>query len=244
MEYKLQIKLLNKEIQEKKILNNINLDVKKSEIYGIIGSNGAGKTTLFNTILGTESKDSGSVILDGEEVIPPYDNFTKSKLGYLPDEPIFLEHLTGLENLKYISYIYKKPLTDSEIYKVMKNFNIYNAREQICKYYSKGMKQKLALATMYIGEADIYILDEPTIGLDPASVIDLKNHLLKLKDSGKTIILSTHDMYFLNDLADNIAIMNNGEIIWKGTPAELLLKTKKTTIDESMYSLLTNHQVV
>lgn len=200
-----------KAYDEKDVLNGLNLDINKGEIVFLVGPNGAGKTTLVKIILGLSRPDEGTVLLNSKELRVPFSNTDKLCLGYVPDEPIFIEYLTGLENLKYYCKLYKKNSSNEHLLSIMKAYDIYSSADKFVKDYSRGMRQKLSLCFIDIIHPELIIMDEPTIGLDIISIDYLREHITKLKEKGHSLLITTHDMAFCQGIADNIYILNNGK---------------------------------
>ncbi|MEG2353964.1 MAG: ABC transporter ATP-binding protein [Clostridium sp.] len=213
MKHKLYVEELTKVIEEKLILNNIHFGLAEKEINFLIGPNGAGKTTVINILLGLLKKDEGRIYLNNEEIVAPYKKDVKKKFAYMPDEPILLEWLTGYENLVYMSEIYESKIDSEYLLNILLEFDLLKDKDKLVKDYSRGMRQRLSICFLRIYSPEILILDEPTIGLDIISVKYLKNVLLSLKSEGKTILITTHDIHFCQQIADKIIVINNGVII-------------------------------
>ncbi|MFG6147548.1 ABC transporter ATP-binding protein [Halobacillus sp. B23F22_1] len=211
MKKTLQLEGIHKKYEENHILKGLSLNVEKSEIAFLVGPNGAGKTTLVKTILGLMSPDEGEIVFNKEQLTIPFPKKVKAELGYIPDEPIFIEYLTGMENLKYYSHIYKKKMKEKELLDLLENYELKDASNQLVKLYSRGMRQKLSLCFMDIVNPELIVMDEPTIGLDLLSINFLKKRLLKFKEDNKSLLITTHDMSFCQDIADTIYILNDGK---------------------------------
>lgn len=156
-----------------KAVDNINLDVKSGEIFGFLGPNGAGKTTTIKMIVGILKQDSGNITIDGIDTIDnPIE--AKMKFSYVPDSPELYDKLTGIDYLNFLSDIYKVSKEDriDRIKKYSSLFEIENSLGDFIESYSHGMKQKLALVGALVHEPDIFILDEPMVGLDPKSAFN------------------------------------------------------------------------
>lgn len=204
-------------------LKGISFTVDEGEIFGLLGPNGAGKTTtikILTTMLAPTSGDAK--IFDrkcfGEE------KFIRDKINFIfGGERGLYWRLSAYENLQYFGDIYKVPgkVLKERIPKLIKMVNLGGREYEKVESFSKGMKQRLQIARGLINDPKILFLDEPTIGLDPIGAKDLRNIILKLKEEGKTILLTTHYMYEADELCDRIAIINNGEVIDIGTSREL-----------------------
>ncbi len=199
-------------------LNIPDLKIKSNRIYALLGKNGAGKSTTIKIMLGIEKKDSGEVKLDGENLI---DN--RWKIGYVPDEPMLIEKLTGREQLEYIKYIYGmegenkessvKDL-DKETTEYISMFEFKDKIDTRIEEYSKGMKQKISIMSAMIHNPNIMILDEPFTGLDPVSIINMKEWMKKfVSKNNNSIVFSSHDLDVVNDICTDAIFLKEGKII-------------------------------
>ena len=203
-------------------VDNINLEVKPGEIFGFLGPNGAGKTTTIKMIVGLLKPDSGNVFIDDIDV---WENplEAKRKISFVPDTPEVYNKLKGIEYLNFIADIYgiPKSIRQKRIEKYLDIFELKNAIGNIIGSYSHGMKQKLVLISALIHEPELFILDEPMVGLDPKSSFKLKEIMRERCNEGKTVFFSTHVLEVAEKLCDRIAIINRGKIIALGTMSEL-----------------------
>ena len=156
---------LTKIVQGKYILNNVNYVFEESKIYVIYGKNGEGKSTLLKSILGLTKISNGKVVINNEEISVPYKKELRKHFFYMPDTPVFLDYLTGYENLLYISELYKSKKSKETIEKVLYKYDLYKDRNNLYGNYSKGMKQKLNFSVKELSNFDIWIMDEPTPAL-------------------------------------------------------------------------------
>lgn len=205
-----------------KAVDNINLDVKSGEIFGFLGPNGAGKTTTIKMIVGILKQDNGTIKIDGIDTIEnPIE--AKMKFSYVPDNPELYDKLTGMDYLNFISDIYKVSKEDriNRVKEYSSLFEIEDALGDFIESYSHGMKQKLALVGALVHEPDIFILDEPMVGLDPKSAFNLKKHMRERCEKGKTVFFSTHVMEVAEKICDRIAIISKGKIIAVGNIEQL-----------------------
>lgn len=209
MENILEVVNISKSFDKKSILFNLNLNIKKNLITVLMGPNGVGKTTLINIILGLVPLDSGDIFINGEKIKNSLTIPQKKTICFIPDSQPFLDYLTGLENLKYISYIYKKNLNETKLHEIMNDFNLNPLDSTLVSDYSRGMKTKLSLCFIEIIDAELIILDEPTIGLDIVSIEYLRNNIFKFKGQNKSIFITSHDMEFVRSIADEIYVLNN-----------------------------------
>ncbi|MCK5388324.1 MAG: ABC transporter ATP-binding protein, partial [Candidatus Izimaplasma sp.] len=182
---------LTKSYNNQIVLKDLNLTIKKGEVYGFIGKNGAGKTTTINLILSLITKDSGDIFINDSEV-KYIDQQYKTKIGYVPDVPVFPGYMRAKDYLKFTSEIFdmKKEEVNQRIEEVLEFVDLPNSKKKISSY-SRGMKQRLAIAQALLHDPEILIMDEPTSALDPIGRNDVMNMIYKLKGS-KTIFYSTH----------------------------------------------------
>lgn len=226
-----------------KAVDNISLDIKSGEIFGFLGPNGAGKTTTLKMIVGLLKPDQGTIIVDGinawEEPLK-----AKSMISYVPDNPEIYEKLKGIDYLNFIADMYGISTEDREekIDYYLEMFNIKDAVGDIIGSYSHGMKQKLVLTAALISEPDLFILDEPMVGLDPKSAFNLKEIMKKMCDEGKTIFFSTHVLEVAEKICDRIAIIDKGKIVAMGTMEELRSNAKTESSLENIFLELTKDE--
>lgn len=209
------IKIVNvtKKFGENKVLDDVNLTFEPGKIYGIQGKNGSGKTMLMRAISGLLSLNEGEVEVFGE-VIGKDRDFPKSA-GILIEHPGLLPEISGFENLKTVMSI-NKIVSDEEIKKAMSDFDLDSNSNLKVKKYSLGMKQKVGILMAILERPQVVILDEPTNGLDEASVEKFKDMILNLKDDSRVIIVASHDREGLEEISDEIIKMELGRVIsWK-----------------------------
>ena len=210
----IKIEQLYKSYKYHQVLKGLDMNVKKGEVYGFIGENGAGKTTTMNIICNIIPKDSGVVTLnDGNP----------AKIGYLPENPMLYNYMTANEYLSYIGACckYKGNIKERNA-ELLKLVGLENAAKRKIKGYSRGMNQRLGLASIIYNDPDIIVLDEPTSALDPQGRADVMNLLNYLKGEGKTIILSTHILTDVERVADTIGILVGGQIILEDSLTNLV----------------------
>lgn len=226
-----------------KAVDSINLDIKSGEIFGFLGPNGAGKTTTIKMIVGLLKPDDGKITLDGVNV---WENSLKAKsmISYVPDNPEIYDRLNGIEYLNFIADMYEISKIDrkTKIDYYSELFNINDALGDIISSYSHGMKQKLVLTAALINDPNLFILDEPMVGLDPKSSFNLKELMRKMCDEGKTVFFSTHVMEVAEKLCDRIAIINKGKIIAYGTMDELRAHAEERESLENIFLELTGDE--
>lgn len=210
---------LTKNYQLKKALNDVSFKVNKGEIMGLLGPNGAGKSTTMNIITGYISASKGRVIVDGVDCVDDPVG-VKRKIGYLPEIPPLYEDMTVWE---YLSFVYELKNAAEEknkhLEKIMDMVKISDVKGRLIKNLSKGYKQRVGFAQALIGDPDILILDEPTAGLDPSQIIEIREVISNLGKE-KTVILSTHIMQEVMAVCDRYTIINKGKIALSGDISE------------------------
>jgi len=205
---------LTKSYNNQVVLKDLNLSIKKGEVYGFIGKNGAGKTTTINLMLSLITKDSGEVFINEKEV-EYKDQFYKKKIGYVPDVPVFPGYMRAKDYLKFTYEIFDLNPEDEErrIGEVLEFVNLPNSKKRISSF-SRGMKQRLAIAQALLHDPEILIMDEPTSALDPIGRNDVMNMIYKLKGS-KTIFYSTHILEDVERVCDRIGILDEGVLLFE-----------------------------
>ena len=199
-----------------KAVDNLSMTIKPGMIYGFLGPNGAGKSTTIKMLTRLLKPDEGSVALCGIDISDkPVE--AKKIIGYVPDEPVFYDRMSGGEFLGFIADIYR--LDDSLRTKAADIAGEFGIAEKLLdpvSSYSHGMKQKLSITAALMHQPEIFILDEPMSGLDPQSAFALKSRMRRLCDEGKTVFFSTHVMEVAEKLCDEVGIINRGKIIAAG----------------------------
>ena len=222
----IDIKNLTKKFNNNTVLNNIEFSVKKGEILGFLGPNGAGKTTTMKMITSFLAPTSGSVLVDGVDT--QKDTLaTRSKIGYLPEMVPLYDDMLVFEYLRFIADIrnIKPEQIDEKIKEAAKACGLAKVLKRPIDELSKGYRQRVGLAQAIIHDPDILILDEPTTGLDPNQIIEIRD-LIKKIGQEKTVIFSTHILSEASAICDRIIIINKGGIVAKGTPKELKNQTE------------------
>lgn len=229
----LDVKNIEKKYKnERKTVDNISFSVKKGDIFGFLGPNGAGKTTTIRIILGLLKADKGEVYICGKSVSKNFYNAI-SKVGALVEGPAFYEHLSAEKNLEIFGY-YSGGVSQSKIKEVLQLLGLYERRRDKVRTYSLGMKQRLGIAQALLNNPELIILDEPTNGLDPDGINDIRNLLLRLaKEKKITIFISSHILSEIQELCNKILIINNGKMIMMGNTKELLCNNDSIYIIES-----------
>ena len=211
------------EESRKVAVKNLNLQVHAGEVFGFLGPNGAGKTTTMNVLLGFVNATSGDAYLFGVNVREP---IARQRIGYLPELTYYYKFLTAEEILRFYARIFGIPRAeaDKRIEKLIKLVELEPARKRPLKTYSKGMQQRVGLAQALINDPDLLILDEPTSGLDPLGRMKVRHIIQRLKNEGKTVFFSSHELGEVETVCDRVAIINQGELMVEGSVADLAEK--------------------
>lgn len=219
-EYVIKTKELCKRTGTKYRVKNLNMKVPKGVIYGFLGPNGAGKTTTMKLLLGLIHQNKGDVYLLGQKMT--LKNRTQLALltGSLIESPGFYGHLTAQENLEIIAKY--KGLQEDDIIEALKIVKLYDRKDEKVKKYSLGMKQRLGIAMALMGKPSLIILDEPTNGLDPAGIQEIRELIRSLPEKlGTTVLISSHLLSEIEQMADYVGIINKGELIYQGHISKL-----------------------
>ena len=214
-------------------LQDITFDVKKGEIFGLLGPSGAGKTTFLNILTGQIQADSGKGLIFGQN-IREFTAQMYTRIGMLLDNCGLYARLSGYQNLKIMSIIYG--LSDDEIIEVLKEVELLADKDKAVFRMSKGMQQRLAFAKAILNKPEILFLDEPTTGLDPVTTGYIHNMIKKLAEKGTTIILTTHNMDEAAKLCDNVGMLYEGKIVEYGNPQELCYRYRV----ENLFRVISN----
>ncbi len=225
--YCLETNNLTHKFSEKEVvLNNINLRIIEGSIYGFLGPNGAGKTTTLKLILGLLKKQQGEILIFGKSIeqnrIP-----VLKKIGSLIESPSFYGHLTATENLSLLQKVYQCP--KERIKEILSLVGLSDTNNKKTSRFSLGMKQRLSIAIALLHNPSVLILDEPTNGLDPNGMIEVRELLTQLnQEQGTTIIISSHLLAEIEKLVTDVGVINKGSILFQGTLEELKSKQKES----------------
>jgi ABC-2 type transport system ATP-binding protein len=202
-------------------VNELDLAVNSGEVFGFLGPNGAGKTTAINVLLGFTNPTSGAAYLFGVNVREP---IARQRIGYLPELTYYYKFLTAEELLRFYAKIFQVPKEEREkrIDDVLKLVELEQSRKRQIRTYSKGMQQRAGLAQALINNPDLLILDEPTSGLDPIGRMKVRSIIQRLRNEGKTVFFSSHELGEVETVCDRVAIMNQGELKVAGKVSDLL----------------------
>ncbi|MGC8976421.1 MAG: LPS export ABC transporter ATP-binding protein [Candidatus Ratteibacteria bacterium] len=221
----LEVKNIKKSFKNKVVLKNICLNVKKGEIVGLLGPNGAGKTTTFEIIMGFLLPDSGNIFLNGEEItfLPAWKR-AKKGIGYLTQEISIFKKLKVIENFEIVLEDYYKDREEMKkiIEDALKKLEIYHLKDKIAGNLSGGEKRRLEIARSLTLSPQFFLLDEPFTGIDPKTISEIQEIVIKLKNENIGIFLTDHNVRETLKITDRAYLIYNGEILIEGTPEEIL----------------------
>lgn len=215
--------------QKVRALKALDLEVRRGEIFGLLGPNGSGKTTTIKLLLGLLFPTSGQAYVLGKEATNVKKN---ERIGYLPEESYLYKFLNADETLDFYGRLFDMPASvrRERINQLIDLVQLQRARRRQLREYSKGMTRRIGLAQALINDPDLLLLDEPTSGLDPIGTRDMKDLILKLRDEGKTILMCSHLLPDIQDVCDRIAILHQGELKELGRVSDLLRVESVTQI--------------
>ena len=217
----IEISGLSKKYGSSYAIKDLNLKIEDGLIYGFLGPNGAGKSTTMNIITGYLSATSGTVTVDGHDILKEPEE-AKSCIGYLPETPPLYPEMTVMEYMSFVAELKKVDKKDrsKQISDIMDMVELKEVKDKLIRSLSKGYRQRVGMAQAMISFPDIIILDEPTVGLDPKQIIEIRDLIRSLK--GKhTVILSSHILSEVSAVCDKILILSKGSLVAQGTPEEL-----------------------
>ncbi len=232
MENILAINKINKRYGRIQAVDNLDLEINKGNVFGILGPNGSGKTTTLSIILDIVKPNSGSFTWFGEH---PTHN-SRKKIGATLENPVFYPYLTAVKNLKIVADIREKPPADTD--RVLNIVDLYERKDDKFKTYSFGMKQRLAIAAALLGNPDVLILDEPTNGLDPQGIADIRNLVVRIAAEGVTIILASHLLDEVQKMCTHVAVLKKGKKLFSGSVDDVLIISDTIEISSNNFELL------
>lgn len=203
-------------------LDKVSIDVEKGAIYGIVGPNGSGKTTLLSIISGVKAQTSGAI------------NTNSVRIGALIEAPIFYDYMTAIQNLRLIAHL--RDDKDSDLLKILQIVRLEKQCNKKFRDFSLGMKQRLGIAGTLIGKPDLIILDEPTNGLDPLGIIEIRDIILELQANGITLLIASHLLFEIEKICTHIIVMKEGKLLYKGSMEEFLINHIKA--EDALISIL------
>ena len=238
----LTIQNLSKNYRAIKAVNQLNLSVEKGMIFGILGPNGSGKTTTLGILLGIIRPNSGNF----EWFEGQYGNNPRKKLGALLETPNFYPYLNAVDNLKIIAHI--KGIDQTNFDELLTLVNLLQRKNSKFKTYSLGMKQRLAIAGAMIGDPEVLIFDEPTNGLDPQGIAEVRETIIKIAQQGKTIIMASHILDEVEKICSHVAIIKNGRLLAQGPVGAIITEDKIIEVsaedNQMLKSILEHSQLV
>jgi ABC-2 type transport system ATP-binding protein len=227
-------------------VHRLNLSVTKGEIFGFIGPNGAGKTTTLRMMGGVLAPTEGTVVIDGVNMADKPEE-AKKRIGYIPDRPFLYEKLTGMEFMRFTADLYgiEKGVFDRKSEEMLKQFSLFRWADELIESYSHGMKQRLILSAALLHDPKVIVVDEPTVGLDPAGIKMVKGLFRDLAKLGTTLFMSTHTLAVAEDVCDRIGIIHKGVLIATGTIGELRRRAQVQEGDlEEVFLILTEGESI
>lgn len=215
----IEVSAVAKQFGEIHAVNGVDLAVQEGEIFGLIGHNGAGKSTLFKMMLGLIPASAGEIRIHGQSIQGEAFRRVRRSIGYLPENVVFYDNLTGLETLAFFADL--KSINKNTCYSLLEKVGLGHAANRRVRGYSKGMRQRLGFAQALLGKPSILFLDEPTSGLDPEGIREFYHILREMREQGVTVILTSHILAEIQERVDRLAIMKMGKIQALGTVQEL-----------------------
>ena len=230
----IEINNLHKKFGKLTVLNGLDLEIKSGGIFAVLGPNGSGKTTLIKTILGMVIPSSGEIKIDGSSVLKQWSY--RNNINYLPQIANFPANLTVIELIEMVKNLRPKPAEEKELISL---FGLEAFLNKKLGNLSGGTKQKVNIVLTFMFDSDLIILDEPTAGLDPVSMIHLKEIIQKEKSKGKTLLITTHIMSLVEQIADEIVFLLDGKIYFKGSVTDLKKQTEQSDLEHAIADLIT-----
>jgi ABC-2 type transport system ATP-binding protein len=225
----------------KQVVKGLNLSVHQGEVFGFLGPNGAGKTTTMNVLLGFVPPSAGDAYLFGVSVRQP---IARQRIGYLPELTYYYKFLTAEEILRFYGRILRirRAALERRIDAVLKLVALEPARKRPIKTYSKGMQQRVGLAQALINDPDLLILDEPTSGLDPLGRMKVREIIQRLRNEGKTVFFSSHELGEVETVCDRVSIMQLGELKAEGRVQDLVQQHQCNNLEQVFLKIIGFHE--
>ena len=226
----IEVKNITKKYGNFTAVQDISFDVKDGEVVGLLGQNGAGKSTTMNVITGFIEPTEGTVIVNGYDIMKKTKK-AKKQIGYMPENVPLYQDLTVKEFVSYMAELklVERKIRKEEVIKVIKETGLEEVQNKLIKNLSRGYKQRVSLAGALVGNPEVLILDEPTVGLDPKQIIEIRN-LIKKLGKKHTVIISSHILSEISQICDRVVIINKGKLVAIDTPENLEEKTREKNV--------------
>jgi ABC-2 type transport system ATP-binding protein len=225
-----------KRFASKVVLNKVDLEVKEGEFFGLVGMNGSGKSTLIKAVLDLSGIDSGSIFIHN---LPHRKVMSRKKVAYLPDRFSPPAHLRGQDFIQYMLRLHGSDCNQHQIDKVLDGLELdKTVMQESVNKLSKGMTQKLGLASCLLSGKTLLILDEPMSGLDPRARVLFKEQLKQLKQQGVTVFFSSHVLADVEEMADTMAVLHNSKIYYSGTPEDFKKRYNGANVEQAFMSCI------
>lgn len=234
----IKIKNLYKKFGKVEVLKGLDLDIKAGGIFAVLGPNGSGKTTLIKSILGMVIPNKGEILIQEKSVLKKHEY--RNNINYLPQIANFPSNLSVKELLDMVKNLRTKPAKDQDLINL---FKLEPFLDKKLGNLSGGTKQKVNIILTFMFDSELLILDEPTTGLDPISLLNLKKVILAEKEKGKTVLITSHIMSFVEEMADEIVFLLDGKIYFKGTLSAIKEQTNQTDLEHAIAAILTKENV-
>ena len=235
----LQVSGLIKEYKDYRAVNDLTFTISPGEIVGLIGPNGAGKTTALRCIAGILRPTAGQVLINGHDLIGDQMN-AKKGMAFVPEVPSLYELLTVYEHLRFVAMCFDNLAKfNSDHEALLRKYHLWDKKNNLVATLSKGMRQKLSVACALIHDANVFLFDEPLIGIDPAGAHELKQELINARNDGASILISTHLLDTAEKLCDRVLIVARGKLLAEGTIPDLqkLFNMEDKSLEELFLSL-------
>lgn len=221
----LRISGLTKSFRGRRVVDTVDMTVRKGQIVGFLGPNGAGKTSIMTMILGLQRPDAGKIELFGQANLSAA---TRLRVGYLQERPSLYPEMTARAYLSLFARLHAVPKVAERVDTVLERVGLTSAADRAVGSYSRGMQQRTSLARVMLHDPEFLILDEPTLGLDPRGVADMRDIFRDMRDAGTTLLFSSHQLAEIERICDAVIFLSQGRVIAAGSPAELLPETART----------------
>ena len=232
----IQVENLYKKFGKVEVLKGLDLTIKSGGIFAVLGPNGSGKTTLIKSVLGMVIPNKGNISINNRNILKKHEY--RNDIDYLPQIANFPSNLTVKELIRMIKNLRTKSTSDAELIEV---FGLHSLDQKLGNL-SGGTRQKVNLVLAFMFDSELIILDEPTTGLDPVSLIHLKEIIQQEKQKGKTILITSHIMSFVEEVADEIVFLLDGKIYYKGSITDLKEQTKQQNLEQAIATILTKEE--